>query len=92
MIYSLVLDDSLTSYGFTTGTEQLTEFCEPLQQMRVMLGLCKTGLSPPPPINFMLMIAPRRYFCCGSNCFVFWSRIFKLFELYVRFHILVKFG
>ena len=27
------------------------------------------------------------YFCCGSNCFVFWSRIFVLFEPYVRFHI-----
>ena len=32
-------------------------------------------------------IVPRRYFCCGSNCFVFWSRFFVLFEPYVRFHI-----
>ena len=32
-------------------------------------------------------IVPRRYFCCGSSCFVFWSRIFVLFEPYVRFHI-----
>ena len=30
--------------------------------------------------------------CCGSNCFVFWSRIFVLFEPYVRFHILVQFS
>ena len=41
---------------------------------------------------FMKMIVPRRYFCCGSYCSVFWSRIFVLFEPYVRFHILVKFG
>ena len=32
-------------------------------------------------------IVPRRYFCCGSSCFVFWSRIFVLFEPHVRFHI-----
>ena len=28
-------------------TEQLTECCEPLQKLRVRLGTCKTGLSPP---------------------------------------------
>ena len=44
------------------------------------------------PSNFILLIVPRRYFCCGSNCFVFWKRIFVLFEPYVRFHILVQFG
>ena len=27
----------------------------------------------------MLLIVPMRYFCCGSYCFVFWSRIFVLF-------------
>ena len=48
MIYSFVLDDSLTSWRFTTRTEQLTKCCEPLQKMRVRLGPCKTGLSPPP--------------------------------------------
>ena len=86
MIYSFVLDDSLTSLRFTTRTEQLTKSCEPLQKMRVRLGACKTGLSTTPS-NFILLIVPRQYFCCGFNCFVFWSRIFVLFEPYVRFHI-----
>ena len=40
-----------------------------------------------PPINFILLIVPMRYLCCGSNCFVFGSRILLLFEPYVRFHI-----
>ena len=42
-----------------------------------------------PSISFQgdINIVPRRYFCCGSSCFVFWSRIFVLFEPYVRFHI-----
>ena len=25
-------------------------------------------------VNFILLIVPRRYFCCGSNWFGFWSR------------------
>ena len=28
-------------------TEELTKCCEPLQELRVRLGTCKTGLSPP---------------------------------------------
>ena len=47
MIYLFVLDDSLTSWRFTTRTEELTKCCEPLQELRVRLGTCKTGLSPP---------------------------------------------
>ena len=47
MIYLFVHDDSLTSYRFTMRTEQLTKYCEPLQKLRVRLGTCKTGLSPP---------------------------------------------
>ena len=47
MIYLFVLDDSLTSWRFTTGTEELTECYEPLQKLRVRLGSCKTGLGPP---------------------------------------------
>ena len=39
------------------------------------------------PSGFILLIDPGRYFC-GSNCFVFWSRIFVLFEPCVRFNIL----
>ena len=33
-----VRDDTLTNKRFTTGTEQLTKCCEPLQKLRVMLG------------------------------------------------------
>ena len=44
------------------------------------------------PSNILLLIVPVRCFCCGTGCFVFWSRIFVLFEPYVRFHILVQFG
>ena len=47
MIYLFVLDDSFTSKRFTTRTEELTKCYEPLQKLRVMLGTCKTGLSPP---------------------------------------------
>ena len=47
MIYLFVLDDSLTSYRFTTRTEELTKCYEPLQKLRVRLGAFKTGLSPP---------------------------------------------
>ena len=78
MIYSFVLDDSLTSKRFTTRIEQLTKDCKPLQKMRVRLGACKPGLSR----YFIFLIVPRRYFCCGSNCFVFRSRIYVLFEPY----------
>ena len=46
MIYLFVHDDSLTNKRFTTGTEQLTKCCEPLQKLRVRVGTCKTGLSP----------------------------------------------
>ena len=44
-------------------------------------------VKPFKPSNFILLIVPRRYLCCGSNCFVIWSRMFVLFEPYVRFHI-----
>ena len=53
MIYSFVLHDSLTSKKFTTRTEQLTKCCEPQQNMRVRLGACKTGLSPPPHLFYI---------------------------------------
>ena len=38
--------------------------------------------------NFILLIVPRRYFCCGFICFMFWSRIFVMFEP-LRFRIFV---
>ena len=52
--------------------------------MVVRLCACKIDLNPPPPDNFILLIVPRRYFCCGSICLMYWSRIFVLFEPYVR--------
>ena len=47
MIYLFVLDDSLTSKRFSMRTKELTKCYEPLQKLRVRLGACKTGLSPP---------------------------------------------
>ena len=47
MIYLFVLDDSLTSYRFTTRTEELTKCYEPLQKLRVRLWPCKIDLNPP---------------------------------------------
>ena len=41
--------------------------------MRVRLGACKTGLSPPPP-RYLQLTVPRRYFCGGSNL----SKLFQL--------------
>ena len=38
---------------FTTRTEQLTKRCEPLQKLRVRLGTCKTGLSPPVIVYYL---------------------------------------
>ena len=46
MIYLFVHDDSLTSYRFTTRTEQLTQCCEQLQKLRVRVGTCNIDLSP----------------------------------------------
>ena len=48
-----------------------------------------------PALNLVvscLTVCPRQYFCCGSHCVVFGSRIFVLFGPYVRFHISVQFG
>ena len=47
MIYLFVLDESLTSQRFTTRAEELTKCYDTLQKLRVRLGACKTGLSPP---------------------------------------------
>ena len=70
---------------------RVTDGCyEPLQQLWVRLGSCKTGLIKPAS-NFILLIVPRRYFCCGSYCFMYWYLIFVLLAPYVCYHILVKF-
>ena len=52
-------------------------------QGSVRLGVCKTGLN-----NFILLIFRRRYFCCGSYCFMPLCCIFVLCS-YVCFDILV---
>ena len=52
MIYLFVLDDSLTSYRFTTRTEELTECYEPLQKLRVRLWPCKIDLNPPVTLRY----------------------------------------
>ena len=41
--------------------------------------------------SLILLIVPRRYFCCGAYCFMSWCLIFVLFAPYVCYHILVKF-
>ena len=45
--FLFVHDDSLTSKRFTSRTEQLAKCYDPLQKLRVRLGSCRTGLSPP---------------------------------------------
>ena len=70
MIYLFDLDDSLTSYKFTTRTEQLTKWCGPLQKMRVRLGACKTGLSPP-----SIDITD-----CSKAILLIWFHLFYVFE------------
>ena len=47
IIYLFVLDDSLTIKRVTKRTEQITKCRELLQKMRVRLGTCESGLSPP---------------------------------------------
>ena len=48
--------------------EQQTQCCKPLQKMMVKLGPCKINLSSP---VFILLVVPRRYFCCESICLCF---------------------
>ena len=39
-----------------------------------------------PASNFILLIVPRRYFCGGSYCFMYWClKVFVLFAPYVCF-------
>ena len=50
MIYLFVLDDSLTSWRFTTMIEQLIKCCEPLQKIRARLYASKIDLTPHPQL------------------------------------------
>ena len=55
------------------------------------LGACKTVFLYISNRSTAILHEILDMFCCGSNCFVFWSRIVVLFEPYVRFlNILVK--
>ena len=45
----------------------------------------------PAPSSFILLVVPMPYFCCGSNCFIFWCRIVVPCAPNARFHILVEF-
>ena len=76
VIYLFVLVDSLNSQGFTTRTEQLIDCCESLQRRRVGLGWTRS--------NFILLIIPRQYLYCGSNCFIFLHWLFVMFASYVQ--------
>ena len=49
--------------------------CEPLQKLRVRLGICKIRIMS--ACNFILLIVPRRYFCGGS--YRFYVLVFKFF-------------
>ena len=67
-------------------TEELTKCYEPLQTLRVRLWPCKIDLSP--PLNFVLLIVPSRYFCGVSFRFMSWClTFFVLLAPYVCFQI-----
>ena len=79
-------DPVMTLTYFTTRTKQLTKCHEPLQKLKVRLGSCKTGLSPPVILYYfkgdtfvVVLIA----LCLGVYFFV-------LLAPYVCYHILVK--
>ena len=41
-----------------------------------------------PASNFIFLIVPRRYLCCGGSfCFMSWCLIFVLLAPFVCFHI-----
>ena len=83
MTYLFILDNSLTSKRFTTRTEELTKYYEPLQKLRVRLWPCKNDLSPP-------YIAVRSKAILLWWFFLFYVLVFKLFVLFatgVCFHV-----
>ena len=83
MSYLFVLDDSLTSKRFTTRTSQLTKCCESLQKMGVRLGPCKSSLSSQ---VFLFTDHSKAILLMCFYIFMFWGRMFVLFEIHVRFH------
>ena len=65
IIYLFVLADSLTSYRFTTKTEELTKCYEPLQKLRVRLWPCKIDLNPPVPFQVDTSVVVLFVLCLG---------------------------
>ena len=63
--------------------------CHLKNRSRKMSIILKTVILYYCNINFILLIVPMRYFCCGPICFMFWSQIFVLFEPYVRFRVFI---
>ena len=61
MIYLFVLDDSLSSYRFTTRTEHLAICYELLQKMRVGLGYSVSNSSSTCSQNF-------KHLACFCDC------------------------
>ena len=71
------------------NTSGINTCCEPLQKLRVRLGTCKTGLSPPVILYFWFFKAILLWWFL-----LFYVLVFKSFVLlapHVCFHILVKF-
>ena len=58
------------------GDSRGPKCCEPQQKLRVPVKLLKPPPPPPPPHTlFFIYITdrfPRRNFCSGSDCFIFW--------------------
>ena len=72
MIYLFVLDDSFTSWRFTTRTEELSKCYEPLQKLRVRLRPCKIDLNP-------LCVTDRSKSILLWWFFLFYVLVFKIF-------------
>ena len=68
-VYNIAICNRSDNFGLNQVTTQASKCCQPLQKMRVRLGACKIDLPPAPQCNFILLIVPRRYFCCGPICF-----------------------
>ena len=47
MFYQRIMVVALENGALEMDSEELTKCYEPLQKLRVRLGTCKTGLSPP---------------------------------------------
>ena len=69
---------------YSTRTEELTKCYEPLQKLRMRLGACKTGLSPP-----VFCVTDRYKAILLWWFFLFYVLVFNFFVLlapYVCFH------